>query len=132
MIEGQRRATGYWFSERTIHRIRKTGLNSISRMPLLRESYIKALRSEYVVTEEAARLLAEIEGVLPDAMCMALCVLSTSDKDGIPNEEFKKEARAAVIRELLEYLQTELNPLPPHPGPQLVPAKKRRPRRKAE
>jgi hypothetical protein len=91
-------------------------------MPLSKGEYVKALRSEYIVAEEATRLLAEIEGVLPDAMHMALCKLFAADKDGMPDEEFRKKARAAVLRELLEYLQTELNP-PPRPGPRLVSAK---------
>lgn len=91
-------------------------------MPLSKEEYAKALRSEYIVAEEAARLLAEVEGVLPDAVRTALCELFAADKEGIPDEEFTREARAAVIRELLEYLQTELNP-PPRPGLRSVPAK---------
>lgn len=91
-------------------------------MLLSKEEYTKALRSEYIVAGEAARLLAEIEGVLPDAMRMALCELFAADKEGMPDEEFRKQARAAVMLELLEYLQTELNP-PPRPGPRLVPAK---------
>jgi len=91
-------------------------------MPLSKEEYVKALKSEYIVAGEAARLLAEIEGVLPDAMRMALCELFATDKEGMPDEEFRKQARVAVMLELLEYLQTELNP-PPRPSPRLIPAK---------
>lgn len=91
-------------------------------MPPSREDYVKALRSEYIVAEEAARLLREIADALPESRRMALCELFAADKEGLPDDEFRREARAAVIRELLEYLQTELYP-PPRPRPRLVSAK---------
>jgi hypothetical protein len=87
-----------------------------ARMPQSKDDSAKTLRAEYAVIEEAARLLREIKGVLPEGRDAALGKLFAAGKEGLPDDELRKEARAAVIRELLEYLQTELKP-PPRPRP---------------
>jgi hypothetical protein len=91
-------------------------------MPQSRADYIKALKAEYIVAEEAARLLDEIISVLPEGRREALYNLSPIKEKELPDKEFRKEARAAVIRELLEYLETELNS-PPRPRPHIITAK---------
>jgi hypothetical protein len=87
-------------------------------MPRSREAYIQALKEEYIVIEEATRLLDEIKSVLPDIFWMALPL-----EQEMSDKEYRKEARAAVIRELLEYLETELKP-PPRSRPHLITTKK--------
>jgi hypothetical protein len=104
------------------------GLASLStgaRRPRSKDDSAKTLRAEYAVIEEAARLLREITGVLPEGRDAALGKLFASGKEGLPDDELRKEARAAVIRELLEYLQTELKP-PPRPRPKSAEPKKER------
>jgi hypothetical protein len=100
-------------------------LSTGARMPRSNDDSSKTLRAEYAVIEEAARLLRELTGVMPEARDAALGKLFTAGKEGLPDDELRKEARAAVIRELLEYLQTELKPLP-RPRPKPVEPKKER------
>jgi hypothetical protein len=63
--------------------------------------------------------------VLPEGRVAALDKLFAAGKEGLPDDELRGEARAAVIRELLEYLKTELKPLP---RPQLKPVEPKRER----
>jgi hypothetical protein len=77
------------------------------------------LKAEYIVIEESARLLDEIKSILPESRDEALFNVLEADGEDLPEGEFRKKARTAVIRELLEYLETELNP-PPRQRPRLV------------
>lgn len=101
------------------------GLSTGASMPRSNDDSSKTLRAEYAVIEEAARLLREITGVLPEGRDAALGKLFDAGKEGLPDDELRKVARAAVIRELLEYLHTELKPLP-RPRPLPVEPKKER------
>lgn len=77
------------------------------------------LKAEYIVIEEAARLVKEMESVLPESRRHALFVLSQNASKDLPEDEFRRAARAAMIRELLEFLETELNP-PQRPPLRLI------------
>jgi len=77
------------------------------------------LKAEYIVIEEAARLLDEIKDILPESRDMALFNILEAGEEELPEVKFRKKARIAIIRELLEYLETELNP-PPRQRPRLV------------
>jgi hypothetical protein len=88
---------------------------------LLRAEYIKDLKAEYIIVEEFARALENLTDILPASYRFVKFHLSYSgllDK-GLSEEELRKEARAAVLTELIETLNFELNP-PPRPRPRMV------------
>jgi hypothetical protein len=91
------------------------------RKQLSRAEYIKELRAEYIIAEEFAWILEDITDMLPVNYRYVKFNLSENgvlDK-GLPDDEFRKAVRAAVLRELIESLEFELNP-PPRPRPRLV------------
>lgn len=91
------------------------------RKQLSRADYIKELRAEYIIVEEFAWILEYITEMLPTCHRFVKFDLSYSgllDK-GLSEDELRKEARATVLRELIDTLDFELNP-PPRPRPRLV------------
>lgn len=90
----------------------------------LRQNYARNLRRQYVVIEEAARVLREIIKALPECRFKAHFYLPTQNAEEPPVEDLREAARAGVLGELLEFLDSELNP-EPRPRPQLVRAGER-------
>lgn len=85
----------------------------------LRQRYTRNLRRQYVVIEEAARVLRDIIEMLPECRGYALFYLPNPDDDEPAVEELRKAARVGILGELLEFLDSELNP-EPRPRPRLV------------
>jgi hypothetical protein len=83
----------------------------------LRQRYTRNLRQQYVVIEEAARVLRDIIEVLPERRVYALFSLPGPDEEEPAVEELRSRARAAILGELLEFLDSKLNP---EPRPRLV------------
>lgn len=79
------------------------------------------LRAEYIIIEEAARILQDIKEVLPESQSIALSHLSREggEKKAEADKGFRHAARLALIKELIEFLDFELNP-PTTPRPRLV------------
>lgn len=69
----------------------------------------QTLKAEYIVIEEAARLLGKIKRILSESRRRALHNLCNTVNEDMPKKELIKEARSAIMRELLEYFETELN-----------------------
>lgn len=72
-----------------------------------------------MVIEEAARVLHDIIEVLPEHRIYALFSLPAPDEEEPAVEELRSRARAAILGELLEFLDSKLNP-EPRPRPRLV------------
>lgn len=72
-----------------------------------------------MVIEEAARVLRDIIEVLPERRVYALFSLPGPDEEEPAVEELRSRARAAILGELLEFLDSKLNP-EPRPRPRLV------------
>lgn len=85
----------------------------------LRKRHTRNLRQQYVVIEEAARVLRDIIEVLPEYRVYALFYLPSPDQEEPAVEELRSAARAAILGELLEFLDSKLNP-EPRPRPRLV------------
>jgi hypothetical protein len=79
------------------------------------------LRAEYIIIEEAARILQEIGDVLPESRGTALSHLTFNNEIGTTeaDNDFRKDTRIALLKELIEFLDLELNPTP-RPRPRLV------------
>lgn len=79
------------------------------------------LRAEYIIIEEASRILQDIRDVLPESRSTALFNLTLNDEIETTeaDNDFRKAARTALLKELIEFLDLELNP-PPRPRPRLV------------
>jgi hypothetical protein len=73
---------------------------------LLRAEYIKELRAEYIIVEEFARALENLTDMLPASYRFVKFDLSESGvlHKGLSDAELRKEARAAVLTELIETL----------------------------
>lgn len=85
----------------------------------LRLRHTRNLRQQYVVIEEAARVLRDIIEALPEFRVYAVFSLPTPDQEEPAVEELRSAARAAILGELLEFLDSKLNP-EPRPRPRLV------------
>lgn len=72
-----------------------------------------------MVIEEAARVLQDIIEMLPECRGYALFYLPNPDEDEPAVEELRKAARLGLLGELLEFLDSELNP-EPRPRPRLI------------
>jgi hypothetical protein len=84
----------------------------------LRQKHTRYLRQEYVVIEEAARVLRDIIEALPDRRVNTLfCLSAAAEEPAI--EDLRSAARAGILGELLEFLDSKLNP-EPRPRPRLV------------
>jgi hypothetical protein len=84
----------------------------------LRQQYTRYLRQEYVVIEEAARVLLDIIEALPECRVNTLfCLRATAEEPAV--EDLRSVARAGILGELLEFLDSKLNP-EPGPRPRLV------------
>jgi hypothetical protein len=64
------------------------------------------LRAEYIIIEEAARLLQDIRDILPESRSTALSHLTFNDEIETTEaaNDFRKAARAALLKELIEFL----------------------------
>lgn len=82
---------------------------------------MKLLKAEYIIIEEAARILQDISDVLQESRSTALSHLTLNNEmePKEADEDFRKSARAVLLKELIEFLNLELNP-PPRPRPRLV------------
>src|SRR5829696_3528619 len=76
----------------------------------LRQRHTRNLREQYIVIEEAARLLRDIIEVLPDCRVMARLYLPNEGGEEPTVEDLRRAARAGVIEESLEFLDSKLNP----------------------
>lgn len=91
----------------------------------LRQQHTRYLRQEYVVIEEAARVLLDIIEALPWCRVNTLFGLSAAPEEPAV-EDLRSMARAGILGELLELLDSKLNP-EPRPRPRLVRSGERTP-----
>jgi hypothetical protein len=62
----------------------------------LRPQYIRNLREQYIVIEEAARVLRDIMEVLPDCRVVARLYLPDRDVDDPAIEDLRRAARSVL------------------------------------